>query len=302
MTSAIACVLDAKAATGECPVWSVSEQALYWIDIGAPALNRFDPLQGENQSWPLPEAVGAFALMPDRRALLALRGGLDVLDLGTGGRRRCAEAPYDPARSRFNDGRCDRAGRFWGGTLRDAGPAADAALYRYDGRYDGRYGGRGLVQMVGGLGQANGLAFSPDDRVLYHADTAARTIYAYDFTIEDGSLSGRRVFARLNADQGKPDGAAVDRDGFYWCACHGGGRLLRFRPDGALDREILLPVSQPTMLAFGGSDLATLYVTSERHGLDAGQLSREPYAGGILALPAGCVGLPEPSFADLTQA
>jgi sugar lactone lactonase YvrE len=288
MDETIDCALDAKAATGECPVWSPAEQVLYWIDIGAPSLNRLDPATGANSCWILPDAVGAFALMQGGRALVALRTGLHVLDLGSGALERRAEPPYDPANARFNDGRCDRAGRFWIGSLRQSNEAVDAGLYRYD--------RRGLSREIGGLGQANGLAFSPDDRVLYHADTAARMIYGYDFDISSGGISRRRVFAWLDARHGKPDGAAVDCAGCYWSACHGAGRLVRYRPDGTLDRELMLPVSQPTMMAFGGRDLTTLYVTSERHGLDAAQLAREPLAGGILSIPVDCAGLPEPMF------
>jgi sugar lactone lactonase YvrE len=287
MSETIACVLDAKATIGECPVWSAAEQALYWIDICAPSLNRLDPASGATRCWNLPQAIGAFALLPDGSALVALRGGLYLLDLRSGSLARRHGAPYDSRLARFNDGRCDRAGRFWVGSAGDSSAFDDAGLYRYD--------RRGLVREVGGgLGQANGLAFSPDNRILYHADTSARTIYAYDFDIGTGDIAARRVFARVA--NGKPDGAAVDRAGCYWSACHGAGRLARYRPDGTLEREIELPVSQPTMMAFGGSDLATLYVTSERSGLDEAQLAREPLAGGILAIALDIVGLPEPMF------
>lgn len=279
------CILDAKAGTAESPVWSAEEGALYWIDILAPSLNRLDPKSGGNRAWSLPEAVGAYALTGQGTALLALCSGLAVLDLATGRIERCAQAPYDAASGRFNDGRCDRAGRFWVGSLRDSGPGG-AALYRYD--------ERGLVEQVGGIGQANGIAFSPDDSRLYHADTAARTIYAYRYDVATGAIAERRVFARVTA--GKPDGAAVDVEGCYWSACHGAGRIRRYRPDGTLDREILLPVSQPTMPAFGGVDLDTLFVTSERHGLDAAQLAKEPLAGGIFCIEAGVRGLPDPLF------
>jgi sugar lactone lactonase YvrE len=285
--SAIECLLDAKAGTGENPVWSPDEGALYWIDIRAPALHRLDPATGASRSWTMPDSIGAFALMSGGRALVALRAGLAVLDLATGTLAPCAAAPYDPATCRFNDGHCDRAGRFWVGSMRESG-TGPVGLYRYD--------RSGLVQQADGIGQANGLAFSPDDRLLYHADTLARTIYAYPFDRHRGSIGERRTFVRVAAERGKPDGAAVDEEGCYWSACHGAGRLARYRPDGALDREILLPVSQPTMMAFGGADLDTLFVTSERHGLDAASLAREPLAGGIFRVAAGVRGLPEPAF------
>jgi sugar lactone lactonase YvrE len=285
--SDIDCLLDAKAGTGENPVWSPDEAALYWIDITAPALHRLDPATGANRSWAMPAAIGAFALMGGGRALVALRSGLAVLDLASGTLAPRAAAPYDVASCRFNDGRCDRSGRFWVGTMRESG-TGPVGLYRYD--------RSGLVQQADGIGQANGIAFSPDDQLLYHADTLARTISAYRFDRDHGRLGERRVFVRVAPERGKPDGAAVDAEGCYWSACHGAGMLARYRPDGTLDREILLPVSQPTMMAFGGADLDLLFVTSERHGLDAAQLAREPLAGGIFRIAAGVRGLPEPLF------
>jgi sugar lactone lactonase YvrE len=285
----IDCLLDAKAGTGENPVWSPDEGALYWIDITAPALHRLDPATGANRSWSMPAAIGAFALMGGGRALVALRSGLAILDFASGTVVPRAAAPYDEASCRFNDGRCDRSGRFWVGTMRESGTGS-VGLYRYD--------RDGLIQQADGIGQANGIAFSPDDRLLYHADTLARAIYAYPFDRERGRIGERRIFVRVASERGKPDGAAVDAEGCYWSACHGAGRLARYRPDGTLDREILLPVSQPTMMAFGGADLDTLFVTSERHGLDAAALAREPLAGGIFRIAAGVRGLPEPLFSD----
>jgi L-arabinonolactonase len=283
--SDIDCILDAKAATGESPVWALEEGALYWIDIGAPALHRLDPATGATRRWDMPQAIGAFALMRGGRALVALRSGLSVLDLASGRLELRAAPPYDPAQCRFNDGRCDRSGRFWVGALRESG-AGTVGLYRFD--------AGGLVEEAGGIGQANGVAFSPDGRLLYHADTKARTIYAYRFDRAQGGITDRRVFART--ERGKPDGAAIDEEGCYWSACHGAGLLARYRPDGTLDREIALPVSQPTMMAFGGARLDQLFVTSERRGLDAAQLAREPLAGGVFRLEPGVRGLPEPMF------
>jgi sugar lactone lactonase YvrE len=167
--------------------------------------------------------------------------------------------------------------------------ASSGALYRLDAEHR-------CQRMADDVMVANGLAFSPDDRVLYWSDSRARTIYAFDFDAGSGEIANRRTFARLEPHQGGPDGAAVDAEGCYWSACYRGSRVMRFRPDGTIERKIRLPVSRVTMCAFGGPDLRTLYVTSGRGGLSAAELEREPLAGGIFALEVDVAGLPEPRF------
>jgi L-arabinonolactonase len=294
MTPTVECVLDIKADIGECPVWCGRTASLYWIDIHAPSLNRFDPSTGDNRVWMLKEPIGSFALCQDPgTVLVALKSGLGRFDLASGALTRLAAPEPDLPHNRMNDGRCDRQGRFWVGTMREppdpAGPTG--TLYRFD--PSGR-----CTPMVAGLYVSNGLAFSPDGRTLYHSDSfpAVRAIWAWDLDPASGAIADRRVFVDTHGMPGRPDGGAVDADGCYWSAATDGWELVRFTPAGKVDRRIALPVSKPTMLAFGGKRLDTIYVTSLKPA--HADLSKQPLAGSLFAIEGtGISGLPEPLFA-----
>ena len=290
MESPFECVLDARASLGECPVWSVDEQVLYWADINAPTLNRFDPETRVNLAWPVPSSIGSFALRAQGGFVAALRDGIWLIDrAGTLG-DRMADAPYDPAHHRFNDGRADRAGRFWVGSMNERRDVASGALYCLDRYFT-------LTQVLDDIMISNGLAWSPDGRTLYHADTPARTISAYAFDASTGAISGKREFARFDGETERPDGAAVDRDGCYWSAFYRGGRIVRLSPRGERLAEYVLPAMCPTMCAFGGPDLSTLFVTTARQRREPDELARLPQSGGLFAMQVDTPGLPEPKFA-----
>jgi sugar lactone lactonase YvrE len=290
MQSPFECVLDVKASLGECPTWSVDEQTLYWVDINAPSLNRFDPLTGRNTAWPMPEAIGCFALREGARFVAALRSGIWLVDPDGKPTRKIADAPYDPAHHRFNDGRADAQGRFWVGSMNEKRDASTARLYRLGADL-------ALTPMVSEITISNGLAWSPDCRTMYHADTPTQTISAWDFDPVTGDIANRRVFAQFGAQTDRPDGAAVDRDGFYWSAFYRGGKVVRLSPGGKLVAEFPLQAMCPTMCAFGGPDLKTLYVTTARQFRGAEELSRLPQSGGIFAMRVDVPGIPEPKFA-----
>ena len=290
MESPFQCVLDARASLGECPVWSIGEQALYWVDINAPSLNRFDPESGANLAWPMPSSIGSFAVRAQGGFVAALRDGIWLVDRAGRLGDRMAEAPYDPSHHRFNDGRADRAGRFWVGTMNERRDAASGALYCLDAYFT-------LSRVLDGITISNGLAWSPDQRTLYHADTPARTISTYAFDAATGAVSGRREFAHFEDETERPDGAAVDSDGCYWTAFYRGGRVVRLSARGERLAEFPLPAMCPTMCAFGGSDLRTLYVTTARQMREADELARLPQSGGIFAMRVEVPGLPEPEFA-----
>ena len=271
-------VLDARAAIGESPTWVPEENALYWVDIKAPALHRLD-LGGDNtESWPLPADIGAFALDGAGRALVALRDGLYWLTLGTGALRLEAAAPFDPLLIRFNEGACDSRGRFWIGTMTDppAGVESDITglLYSFT-------AADGLVPHPDFAFITNGMAWNADETEFYLSHSKQRVIYKYPYDRDTGTLGGKTEFVRFADEPGIPDGAAIDAEGGYWCAVHGGGCLHRYAPDGVLDIIVDLPVSQPTMCCFAGADLATLYITSAREKLDDAALEQEPFAGGL---------------------
>ena len=290
-TSPFSLVLDARAALGECPVWSVGEQVLRFVDIKGRALHRFDPASFLHDVTVLPEEIGCFSPATTGGFIAGLRSGLWMLDRAGLPLRKLVDNPEDPATSRFNDGRCDPAGRFLAGTLDEPKAGGNAHLYRYD--------QRGLVALADRLLTSNGLSFSPDGRTLYHADTPRFTVYAYDYDVLSGTPSNRRDFIRLEptgSDRGRPDGAAVDSEGCYWTALYEGGRVQRYDPAGRLMAEYPVPVRCPTMVAFGGPDLRTLYVTTARAGRPEAELADMPQSGGVFAMPVDVAGRPEPLF------
>ena len=289
-SSPFACVLDARASLGECPVWSAEERALCWIDINAPSLNRFDPATGANITMPMPESIGCFAFRAAGGFVVALRGGIWLARADGTLTRKLADAPYDPAHHRFNDGRCDAQGRFFAGTMNERRDAPTGELLRIDA--DGR-----MECVLSDMTISNGLAWSPDGRTMYHADTPTRTIRAYDYDRATGTPSRPRVFAHFDVETDRPDGAAVDRDGCYWIAFYRGGKVARISPTGEVLAEIPIAAQCPTMCAFGGSDLRTLYVTTARQHREADELLRLPQSGGIFAMQIDVPGLPEPKFA-----
>ena len=277
-------VLDSAAIIGESPTWSPDEAALYWIDVKAPALYRYDPATRAQRSWQVDADLGGFALYPGAQdVLVALRGGLCKLSLASGALTKLLPPPFDPATHRFNEGGCDPSGRFWIGVMFDpldpSSPALPASLHSFT-------VANGLRYEPDEAELHNGMAWSADGGTMFLTHSNTRTIYRFKVG-PDGSLSGRSRFAAIPESLGLPDGAAVDTDGGYWCALHGGGRLRRFRADGSFDRDILLPVSQPTMCAFGGEALDTLYVTSAADKLSVEQRQQEPLAGALLRLRPG---------------
>jgi sugar lactone lactonase YvrE len=291
MSSAFECVLDAKASLGECPVWSVADQALYWVDINSPTLNRFDPANETNAAWPMPASIGSFALRMRGGFIAALRDGIWFVDRDGKLEHKIANAPYDPSHHRFNDGRADAQGRFWVGSMNERRDANSAMLYRMDSNLK-------LSPVVADIMISNGLGFSPDGRTLYHADTPARTVWAYDVDAATAAISNRRVFAHFDGETDRPDGGAVDSEGCYWSAFYRGSKVVRLSPQGKLLAEYPLPAMCPTMCAFGGPDLRTLYVTTARQGRDDAELARLPQSGGIFALRVDTPGQVEPKFAN----
>jgi sugar lactone lactonase YvrE len=284
-------VADLGTQLGECPLWSVDEQALYLVDIKACRILRFDPASGATAVIQLAEEVGCIGLRKGGGFVAALRSGLCLLDASGVIVRNLAANPENQKTSRFNDGTVDPVGRFITGTIDETRQHGDARLYRYD--------RRGLVPLFEGLMTANGTAFSPDGRRLYHSDTPRFTVFVSDYDPAGGTVSNTRIFARLEPtgdDRGRPDGAAVDVEGCYWTALYEGGRVQRYDPDGRLLAEYPVPVRCPTMVAFGGPEMKTLFLTSARAGRSEAELAQFPQSGGLFALDPGVAGLPKPLF------
>lgn len=288
--SPFTCVLDIRASLGEGPLWSLVEQVLYWVDINAPSLNRFDPISGRNTAMPMPASIGCFALRRSGGFVVALRNGVWLADAHGNLQRKIADAPFDTSTHRFNDGRCDPQGRFWPGSMNEKRDGATAALLRLESDFS-------LTPVLREITISNGLAWSPDGRTMYHADTPLQTVHVYDFDPASGTPSRKRVLAHFSGESERPDGGAVDSEGSYWSAFYRGGRVVRISPEGTLLADHAVPAMCPTMCAFGGRDLRTLYVTTARQQRPVDELARFPQSGGIFAMQIDVPGLPEPYFA-----
>ena len=283
-------VTKSPAIIGESLLWNSQDKLLYWADIKQPALHRFDPASGEDRFWEVSSDIGAFALLSSASALVALREGLFRLDLESGKSEILVDAPFDQQLFRFNEGICDSAGRFWVGVMFDP----------LSGTPEPQQGSLYSFTLADGLREEpdraelhNGMAWNEDGTGFYLAHSRTNNIYRYDFSAHTG-LGERHMFAVLQDGDALPDGAAMDSDGGYWCALHGGSAIRRYNPDGTIDRDIALPVSQPTMCAFAGNDLATLYITSASDGMSEAQKASEPLAGRMFAVRPGRRGIERP--------
>jgi sugar lactone lactonase YvrE len=283
----IECVLSAQAINGESPAWSASEKRLYWIDVKKPAMHRFDPATKQDEWWELPSWIGCAVPDGTGRVLMALRDGIGWLDCPTGELHMLAPAPFDARQNSANDGKCDPHGRFLFGTMsHPLHPIPTRAPKAYPVfRFDAAT--MRCVPLTRDITESNGMAWSPDGRTMYHSATKQKTIHAFDFDARDGLLTNRRLFARVEAP-----GGAVDSEGFYWSCVFGTGKLLRFDPEGQIEREIVMPVLNPTMPAFGGEDLRTLYVTTARRNESALNELLHAEDGNLFAFEAPAPGAP----------
>lgn len=288
----VAVVLRASAQIGEGPVWDARTQRLYWVDIVGRELHVFNPAEGTDTTHACPEIVTSVSPRAAGGLLLTLRRSFALFDETTGRFDPIGEVEPDLPGNRFNDGKTDRRGRHWAGTMGDVDwnhPIGH--LYRFG-------ADRRPVRVAGQICCSNGIAWSPDDRTMYFCESFAHVIHAYDFDAVGGEIENRRTFATVDAATGSfPDGITVDAEGFVWCAQPVFGRLVRYDPSGRIERIIELPVSRGTSVMFGGPDLSTLYITTMRTTLDEQQLAEEPLAGSLLAITPGVTGLAETPFA-----
>lgn len=290
MAFQVDCVVKGADVLGECPLWCEREKVLWWVDSRGPLLKRWDPSGGAVRTLVLPGVVGSVAFREADGMLAALQSGIHFLDPQTGELRPVAQPERDLPENRFNDGRCDRAGRFWAGTMSDAKRDPTGSLYRLSADLACR-------RIRGDVIVPNSLAWSPDDRTMYFADTYRQVIRAWDFDLDSGEVSNERLFCDTTGHPGRPDGSCVDAEGGLWNAEYGGWRLVRYTPAGKIDRVIDMPIANPTCCCFGGSGLDTLYVTSATQRLTPADLAKQPLAGSVFAVRPGVRGLPEARFA-----
>lgn len=284
------CLSNVRARLGEGPVWHEGERAIYWVDIEGRAVHRHSLEHDRSETFRAPSRIGCLVRRRNGGWIAGLENGFFAVDLERDSWQPIARPWPDRPEDRCNDGKCDRAGRFWAGTMHTAMQRATGVLYRLD-------PDRGVHAMDTGYGITNGPAWSPDERVLYHNDSKARTVYAFDFDASDGTITGKRPFVVLPEEQGFPDGLTVDAEGGIWLAHWGGSRVTRYLPDGRVDRVLAMPVQQVTSCTFGGPDLRTLFITTASIGLTDAELEAQPLAGRLFTVDVDVCGLPANSFA-----
>jgi sugar lactone lactonase YvrE/DNA-binding IclR family transcriptional regulator len=287
----VRCVSQVRSLLGEGPMWSPRDNALYWVDIFTPSVHRYDAATGADSETPLGTMASLVVPKASGGLLVATPGGLMALDLST---RRLTPFCHPEAgrpNVRYNDGKCDRRGRLWVGSM-DMGAAANRGhLFCVEGNGSWR-------QVDTGFTVPNGMGWSPDNRSMYLTDTYRQTIYRYDFDLASGTVGNRQALITIPASDGKPDGLTVDDQGCLWVALWDAWQIARYSPDGQLMQRVRVPVPRPTSCCFGGDNLDTLFITSASLRLDEAQLASAPLSGSLFALSLpDARGLPEATFA-----
>jgi sugar lactone lactonase YvrE len=278
----VACIWPLACTLGEGPLWW--QGAVWFTDIKQKQVHRFDPGNGQGQSWTAPSEVGFLAPLENGHFIAGAKTGLYDFDPADGSFALIRRAEPDRPTNRLNDGAVDATGRLWFGSMDDDEKEPSGMLYRF---HDGS-----LAPMDSGYVITNGPAFSPDGGTLYHTDTLQRRIYAFDLH-KDGSLAAKRIFVTIEEGAGYPDGPVVDSEGCLWTGLFGGWSVRRYAPDGRLLERVAFPVANVTKLAFGGANLTTVYATTARKGLDAAALAGQPEAGGLFCFEAKTPGQPQ---------
>ena len=291
MTGQAEIVVDGHNLLGEGVVWSPAHGQVQWVDIIGRKFWTFQPSTGAVRAVELPERLACFAPLGQLRIVAGFASGLAYFDLETGAREPIAAIEADRPTTRLNDGKLDRQGRLVFGTMDEAKTGAEPI-----GQVWSLAAGSPPQVLFSGVRISNSIAFSPDGRRMYFADTPLRTIFCFDYDGERGAVANRRVFAQTAEGGGYPDGSTVDSEGCLWNAEWDGGRVVRYTPDGRIDRVVALPCSRATCCAFGGADLATLFVTSAAGGLDDKRRAAEPHAGALFAVNVGVRGLADAPF------
>jgi len=306
------------AALGESPFWHPQEQRLYWVDISGKQILRASADMDRVEAWDMPSEPGCIAPAASGGLVIALRHGVFRAPVWGGPLLHLTTLDYDSAHMRANDGKCDALGRFWVGTIDETRTTHNAALFCIDARGSANTGSPRVDCMIHPADlpatTLNGLAWSPDDRTFYWADTPSHTVWSREHDLKNNRLGERRVFASFKTKpagwapdaldagnggyRGRPDGAAVDSQGNYWVAMFEGRRVCQFAPDGKLLAEFSVPLQCPTMPCFGGEDLKTLYLTSARHHRNADELAAYPLSGSVLSMRVDVAGMPVNFFQD----
>lgn len=290
MFGALELIADAQLTLGEGPSWDAENGLLYWVDIEQYRVYTYDPAKGELRHRDVGQYVGAVAPRQGGGLVMALQHGFYTYDPATDTTKLIAEPEAHLPNNRFNDGKCDPAGRFWAGSMSLVGESGTGKLYRLDS--DGT-----ATPMVDGVSCSNGLAWSPDQQTMYYIDTPTMQVVAYTYDIDTGDIRDSRTAVRFERGMGAPDGMTIDAEGMLWIAHWGGWRVSRWNPNtGEKLTEIAVPAAHVTSCVFAGTDLTELYITTARTGLDAAALEQQPQAGGIFRVKTDVKGMPTYSY------
>ena len=272
---------------GEGPIWDTREGALFWLDINQAKIQRYDPRSKDVKVFDMPMRVTALGLRQRGGFVAVTEKGFHFWDGKSTALEFISHPEEGKAEARFNDGKVDRAGCFWAGTM-DARNAT-SALYRLDADLSVR-------RMEEGITISNGIGWSPDNRKMYYADSLRYAVYEFSFDLKTGRINERKVFLQVEPEFGVPDGLTVDSQGYVWIAFYDGWKVVRYTPNGKEDARVALPVARPTCPAFGGGELDQLYVTTAIDGLLEKELEQQPQAGNLFVIEAGVKGVAEPMF------
>jgi sugar lactone lactonase YvrE len=278
------------AVLGEGPLWAEGPGKLFWLDIVGKMLYEYDPVSGTNLEYSLPHMAGTVALRKRGGLVLALEEGIHFHDPETGKMEKIADPEKNFPETRYNDGKCDPAGRFWVGTMGREGEPGLGSLYRLDADH-------GIISVMSGIDISNGMAWSPDREKMYWTDTLKGEIYSFDYDNESGEIRNKRTSIKVEAADGLPDGMTMDTEGMLWVACWGGGKVVRYDPaEGRKIKKITLPASLVTSCTFGGGDMKSLFITTARMGLSEEETDRQPAAGSLFVCTPGSTGVPSTPY------
>lgn len=295
MPSGLKCIATVENTLGECPVWDIDQQCLYWVDITDKILHRYDPATNAVKIWNTPFEFGSIALRKDGRSIIAgTRDGFAIYDLESGECEHFATPEQRLPGNRMNDGKCDPAGRFWCGSIHEVSDPSQrrsiASMYRVA-------TDRSVRKVRGGIKTSNGFAWSGDGRTMYFTDTPTLNILAFDYDVQSGEMGNERIFATVPQGHGRPDGATVDVEGCLWSAHFAGSRVTRYSPSGEVLLTVDIPAQNVTSCTFGGADMSTLFITTAREDLTQEDLVHQPLAGNVFAYDAGVAGVPMHRYA-----
>jgi sugar lactone lactonase YvrE len=291
MSKPVELILDAKATLGEGSIWDARHQVLYWIDIMNSQVHVYDPTAQYNRMIQLDQMVGTVVPRKSGGLMVAVHHGFASLDLETEQMDIVADPERDLPENRFNDGKCDPAGRFWAGTLSLEGKQGACNLWRLDADLS-------THKMLEGVSVSNGIVWTADRTTMYYVDTPTRRVDRFDYDHDTGEIANRRVAVRIPEGMGFPDGMTIDSEGMLWVCLWQGGKVSRWDPEtGELLQTVDLPASNVTSCAFGGGSLDQLYITTARINVSDEQLQEQPLAGGLFRAEVGVSGVPAFEFA-----